>query len=91
MNVHCNGRVSLNKMTNSSGIEARLRQLILDLWLHDPHGGVKTLEVLHRLFLNLDRADGGRGVSLWLKPAVGNVVLHANNLWRCAQGWYGKA
>lgn len=53
----------------------------LDLRLDDPHAAVEALEVLHRLLLDLDGADGGWGVSLWLEPAVGHIVLHATNLW----------
>ena len=53
----------------------------LNLWLDNPHAAVEALEVFNSLLLDLDRADGGRSISLWPEPAVGYVVFHTTNLW----------
>jgi hypothetical protein len=68
--------------------------VLLDLRLDDPHAAVEAPEVLHSLLLDLDGADGGRGVGLRPEPPVGHVVLHAataSGLWRSAVGRYREA
>lgn len=72
---------SLVRLKGISNSSKRPPQPALDLRLDNPHAAVEALEVFHSLLLDLDRADGGRGVSLWPEPAVGYVVLHATNLW----------
>jgi len=70
--------VSLKGISNSS---KRPPRPALDLWLDNPHAAVEALEVFNSLLLDLDRADGGRSISLWPEPAVGYGVFHTTNLW----------
>jgi len=70
--------VSLKGISNSS---KRPPRPALDLRLDNPHAAVEALEVFNSLLLDLDRADGGRSISLWPEPAVGYVVFHTTNLW----------